>query len=173
VSPGTACEFEGFTGATGEVTCNERVVIGTACCGGCGCIPVEVYFDGTYCWQGVPECKEQNLAQRMLYPHQPTTPNTSYIPPDNVPGSFLLGTGGFAGSEAMGGGAGNAGNAETSSGGNAGFGGNLASTAGGGAGNAGEASAIHAGAGSGGGAGAPITRVGDGGTGEAGAAFAP
>lgn len=98
---GLFCEFEGLSGATVEVTCNQRAVIGLACCGGCGCVPVEVYFDGTYCWQGVPQCAGQGLENRMLVPHEPTTPNPSFTVPPDIPGSYSLGSGGFAGSAAQ------------------------------------------------------------------------
>jgi len=94
------CEFQGFTGATAQVACNQRAVIGMACCGGCGCIPVEVYFDGKYCWQGMPECSNvDSLSNRMLEPHLPTNADSSYTLPGSVPGSFTLGSGGFAGSQ--------------------------------------------------------------------------
>ena len=108
VETASACEFIGFTGATAQVACGQRAVIGTACCGGCGCVPVEVFFDGTYCWQGVPRCEGGALGNKMLYPHAPTTPaDPSYTPPRTVPGTFYLGSGGFGGSDAQGGAAGN------------------------------------------------------------------
>jgi len=91
---GFACEFQGFQGATAKVSCGQRVVIGTACCGGCDCVPVEVYFDGTYCWQGVPQCKLGEFTNQMFFPHLATAPNTSFVPPSGVPGSFYLGSGG-------------------------------------------------------------------------------
>ncbi len=93
-SSGAACEFEGFNGATTQVTCGQQVVIGTACCGGCGCIPVEVYFDGTYCWQGLPKCMLPEFADQVFHPHATTTPNPSFMPPS----SFYLGSGGIGGS---------------------------------------------------------------------------
>jgi len=137
-SHGLACELEGFTGATAQVSCGQRVVIGTACCGECGCVPVEVYFDGSYCWQGVPECKVDALANRMFFPHQTTTPNPSFTPPDMGPGSFYLGSGGFAGSGGAAGGLGFGGGLGFA--GSGGFAGN--------AGNAGNAAAGSAAAGS-------------------------
>jgi len=96
---GFACEFQGFQGATAEVSCGQRVVIGTACCGGCDCVPVEVYFDGSYCWQGVPQCKLGEFTNQMFFPHLTTTPNASFTPPRGVPGSFYLGSGGVPGIE--------------------------------------------------------------------------
>ena len=99
VSTGAFCELEGFTGATAQVACGQRVVIGTACCGGCGCVPVEVFFDGKHCWEGMPQCKGLELDNRMLFPHPPTVPNPSYTPPATAPGAFYLGSGGFGGRE--------------------------------------------------------------------------
>ena len=112
-STNVACEFEGFTGATAQVACGRRVVIGMACCGGCGCVPVEVFFDGNYCWQGVPRCEGGALGNKMLFPHAPTTSNLSYTLPSNVPGSFYLGSGGFAGSGGSAGSSGSAGREAT------------------------------------------------------------
>ncbi|MEI9953811.1 MAG: hypothetical protein WDO74_33755 [Pseudomonadota bacterium] len=97
VSTGIACEFEGFTGATAEVACGQRTVIGTACCGGCGCVPVEVYFDGAHCWQGIPKCTMPSFTDRLWDPHATSTPNTSFVPPS----SFYLGSGGFGGNPAL------------------------------------------------------------------------
>jgi len=100
-STGTTCEFEGFKGATAPVSCGQRAVIGMACCGGCGCVPVEVYFDGTHCWQGFPQCEMEEFRNKMVLPHLPTTPNPSYTPPD--PAVFYFGSGGFGGTGAAGG----------------------------------------------------------------------
>ena len=94
---GFTCEFEGFKGATAEISGGRRAVIGTACCGGCGCTPVEVYFDGTYCWQGIPQCELPQFSDQVFSPHLPTDPNPTFKPPTNVPGTFYLGTGGFGG----------------------------------------------------------------------------
>jgi len=94
---GFSCEFEGFQGATAEVSCGQRAVVGTACCGGCGCTPVEVYFDGTYCWQGMPQCELEQFKDRVFLAHLPTTPNTTFTPPSDLPGSFYLGNGGVGG----------------------------------------------------------------------------
>jgi len=141
---GDHCEFVGFSGATAPASCNQRVVIGTACCGICGCVPVEVYFDGTNCWQGVPQCKEDDLSARMFYPHQPSPANESFTVPDNAPGSFYLGTGGFAGA---GGGVSGSGGATDVSGGSAGSSGGAGNQN---AGSGGEPAHAFAGAGSGG-----------------------
>ncbi|HET7541240.1 MAG TPA: hypothetical protein VFK05_15285 [Polyangiaceae bacterium] len=179
-----ACEFQGFTGATAEVSCNRRVVIGTACCGACGCVPVEVYFDGTDCWQGIPECKEGVFSNRMLFPHEPTTPNPSFTLPTDVFGSFYLGTGGFAGldeqSSAGTGSGGTGGSGEWASAGSIGYAGgrhyglgplagagavlNLAGASGGGAGGGAGAVVDVGGAG---GAGAVVNVGGSGGAGAA------
>ncbi|HKO47868.1 MAG TPA: hypothetical protein VJV79_09095 [Polyangiaceae bacterium] len=94
-STGIACEFEGFTGATAEVACGQRLIVGTACCGGCGCVPVELFFDGTRCWQGIPGCGLDQFNNRLFDPHATTTPNPSFIPPP----SFYLGGGGIGGGD--------------------------------------------------------------------------
>ena len=174
ISTGAFCEFEGFSGATAPTACNQRAVIGTACCGACGCVPVEVYFDGTYCWQGMPQCKEDNLSNRMFYAHLPTTPNASFTLRDDASGSFFLGAGGFAGSGAggaagnSGGDAGNSGSFPVASAGSAGD----PAHASGGAGSGGTGGGAHAEAGSAGQAGAPVT-LGSGGDAHAGSAGAP
>lgn len=89
-STGVACEFEGFTGATAQVACGERVVVGTACCGGCGCVPVELYFDGENCWQGIPSCDLPEFNNLLFDPHATTTPNPAFVPS----GPFYLGEAG-------------------------------------------------------------------------------
>jgi hypothetical protein len=97
-SLGFACEFDGFVGASTSLTCGERAVIGTACCGGCGCVPVEVYFDGKHCWEGVPQCAMDQFSNKMFDPHDPTPPDAPpFTPPTNVPGTFTLGVGGAGG----------------------------------------------------------------------------
>jgi hypothetical protein len=80
------CEFAGFDGATVEVGCGQRASVGVACCGACGCVPVEVYFDGTSCWQGIAECNG-----RLVSPHAPTTPNPSFTPNSSAYGNFYPG----------------------------------------------------------------------------------
>jgi len=102
ISTGFACEFEGFTGATAEVACAQRLVIGTACCGGCGCVPVELFFDGKRCWQGIPKCDFPQFSNKLYSPHPTSEPNPSFIPPV----SFYLGSGGIGGSSANAGGGG-------------------------------------------------------------------
>lgn len=93
VEPWFECEFNGFVGATAQVGWGQRAVIGTACCGACECVPVEVYFDGKQCWQGIPQC-----TGNMVKPHETTTPNPSFTVPTDVYGTFYVGTGGFGGS---------------------------------------------------------------------------
>lgn len=117
-STGVACEFEGFVGASTDVTCGERAVVGTACCGGCGCVPVEVFFDGSRCWQGVPQCTGlDQFSNKFFDPHAPGTKDGNFTRPDGVPGTFFLGSGGIGGSSAADAGAGD------SNGGTAGAGG--------------------------------------------------
>jgi hypothetical protein len=67
-----ACEFMAFAGATKTLSCGETVAVGTTACGLlCGMVTVELFFDGRYCWQGVPECVLPELAGKFLYPHLP------------------------------------------------------------------------------------------------------
>lgn len=100
---GLACELEGFTGATATVACGERVVVGTACCGGCGCVKVELFFDGKHCWQGIPRCDMPELNNLFFNPHAPTTPNPSFVPNGPFyPGDTLPGAGGATDSAAAG-----------------------------------------------------------------------
>ncbi|HYP75559.1 MAG TPA: hypothetical protein VER12_06385 [Polyangiaceae bacterium] len=136
VEPSFTCEFSGFNGATAEVACGQRVVIGTACCGGCGCVPVEVYFDGKYCWQGIPQCTLGPLIDQFFNPRLPTTPNPSFTPPDY----FYLGTGGVPGAAAS---AGNGGSGDAGSANDAGgVGADGGSSAAGRAGNSGNAGSV-------------------------------
>jgi hypothetical protein len=117
VVSGNECEFQGFVGATAQVSCGKPSVVGTACCGACDCVPVEVYFDGTQCWQGTPQCKGRDPSQPpFMQPHPTTTPNPSFTPPSTVFGSFYPGNGGEGGNEAAGGSTGTS-TAGTSSGG--------------------------------------------------------
>lgn len=100
---GAACEFEGLKGASAALSCGEHKVVGLACCGGCGCVPVEVYFDGWSCWQGLPQCSADQFANHMLDPHAPLdTDAPPFVPHTDVPGTFELGSGGFGGSSAGG-----------------------------------------------------------------------
>jgi len=96
VVSGNECEFAGFVGATAQVAWGQAAVIGLACCGQCECVPVEVYFDGVQCWQGIPQCANS----RFVLPHATTTPNPSFTPNTSAYGSFHLGSGGFGGSSA-------------------------------------------------------------------------
>jgi hypothetical protein len=96
VSPqGVLCELDGFTGASVEVACGQRAIVGTACCGECGCVPVEVFFDGKNCWQGVPTCSVSVWANYFLDPHAPGAVDGGWNPAANdggVQGEFYLGT---------------------------------------------------------------------------------
>lgn len=116
ISTGVACEFEGFADATAPVACGERVIVGTACCGGCGCVPVELFFDGENCWQGIPTCQLPEFTNRLFAPHPTTEPNPSFVPD----GPFYLGNGGIGGSGMTGGNTGGTGAGGTSSGNSAG-----------------------------------------------------
>jgi hypothetical protein len=94
LSQDVLCEVEGFAGASAEVGCGQRAIIGTACCGECGCVPVEVFFDGKNCWQGVPTCTVAQWADLFLDPHAPGAADGGWISAANngVTGQFYLGT---------------------------------------------------------------------------------
>ena len=154
---GGYCEFAGFEGASTQVACGERKVIGTACCGGCGCVPVEVFFDGEQCWEGAPQCAYPIFASLMFSPHPPTPANAPpFTPSTDVPGTFYLGGGGIAGSDT-----GSGGSIGFVTGGSGGVGGGEASAGGGGNG---SGAAGSANAGEGGEAGQPNAATIDGGS---------
>jgi hypothetical protein len=90
-SNGLLCELQGFVGASNQVACGQRSVIGTACCGACGCVAVEVFFDGTNCWQGVPTCTASS--DQLFNPHAPGAPDGGWTSAANngVAGQFTLG----------------------------------------------------------------------------------
>jgi hypothetical protein len=71
VPVGFACEFDGFVGATQHAECGVNVSVGTACCGGCGCVAVDVFYDGRRCWQGIPDCALDQFAGKVFAPHAP------------------------------------------------------------------------------------------------------
>jgi hypothetical protein len=156
-STGFACEFEGFVGATAQVACGQHVVIGMACCGGCGCVPVEVFFDGTRCWQGAPQCELPQFTNQFLDPHATTKPNPSFTPPS----SYFLGTGGFGGAQAADPAVGNSG-AANAGGGNGGASGSAGAS--GGAGTSGSAGTGANSAGTSGSAGNSANSAGTGGS---------
>jgi hypothetical protein len=99
------CELEGFVGASADVACGQRALIGTACCGACGCVPVEVFFDGTNCWQGMPTCTAPELAGHFLNPHAPGAADGGWMPDasNGVQGEFYPGTTGPDSADASGG----------------------------------------------------------------------
>jgi hypothetical protein len=70
-SNGANCEFSQFNGYLATLTPGQTATVGTSCCGSCGCIAVKVYYDGTFCWQGVPDCTCCNLQGRWLNPYIP------------------------------------------------------------------------------------------------------
>lgn len=92
VQPWFECEYAGFVGATAQVGWGQSAVIGIACCGACECVPVEVYFDGARCWQGIPQCDG-----KLANPHPTTAPNPAFTPRTDVYGTFYLGSGGYGG----------------------------------------------------------------------------
>jgi len=94
VTPDSLCELQGFVGTSAQVACGQAAIIGTACCGECGCVPVEVFFDGTYCWEGVPTCTVNGLTDQYLDPHAPGALDAGWDPADanGIPGTFSLGT---------------------------------------------------------------------------------
>jgi hypothetical protein len=68
---GIACEFAMFSGASAAVPCGQTATVGTACCGGCGCVAVELFNDGQRCWQGIPDCTLSEFANLFFEPHAP------------------------------------------------------------------------------------------------------
>jgi hypothetical protein len=69
-----SCEFEEFSEASAPVACGQTATVGTACCGACGCVAVEVFYDGARCWQGLPDCSQGAAAEfdgRWFDPHAP------------------------------------------------------------------------------------------------------
>ena len=66
VSAVSYCEFELFKDVSTTVTCGQTVTVGTANCGACGSVAVEVFYDGSHCWQGMPDC-----TGKFVYPHAP------------------------------------------------------------------------------------------------------
>jgi hypothetical protein len=72
--PGFTCEFLEFAGWSATVACGQAAAVGIACCGGCGCVAVDVYYDGRQCWEGIPGCSRGPVAQfagQWLVPHAP------------------------------------------------------------------------------------------------------
>ena len=65
------CEFEMFHDVPAAVTCGQAATVGIANCGLCGMVPVQVFFDGTYCWQGVPDCSLVLFNGKVFDPHAP------------------------------------------------------------------------------------------------------
>ncbi len=69
-----SCELAAFADASAIVACGQTATVGTACCGGCGCVAVEVYYDGRECWEGIPDCPDSavaGFAGRWFDPHTP------------------------------------------------------------------------------------------------------
>lgn len=69
--PGFSCELPKFAGVSATVACGATATVGTACCGACGCVKVEVYYDGEYCWEGFPDCSLPEYAGKLLFPKLP------------------------------------------------------------------------------------------------------
>jgi hypothetical protein len=70
-SVSSACEPNMFADASATVACGQTVTVGTSCCGGCGCVPVQLYFDGKRCWEGMPACALSQFAGKFFDPHAP------------------------------------------------------------------------------------------------------
>jgi hypothetical protein len=66
-----ACELEQYADASADVSCGGTTTLGMACCGGCGCVAVEVYYDGRRCWQGMPDCAISQFTNEFFDPHPP------------------------------------------------------------------------------------------------------
>ena len=68
---GFSCELDQFQGAEATVTCGDKVAVGTTSCGACGSVAVQVFFDGTRCWQGIPDCQQPGFLGTFFLPHDP------------------------------------------------------------------------------------------------------
>jgi hypothetical protein len=71
VSFGAYCEFELFHDVPVTVACGQTATVGIANCGICGSVAVKVYYDGSFCWQGIPDCPSQDFSGKLLDPHAP------------------------------------------------------------------------------------------------------
>jgi len=67
----SACEFELFHDTPATVTCGRTATVGIANCGACGSVAVEVYYDGSHCWQGIPDCQGPLSFGKFFDPHAP------------------------------------------------------------------------------------------------------
>ena len=68
---GFSCELDAFQSASANVACGETSTVGTALCGGCGSVDVQLYFDGTRCWEGLPGCTRPEYSGKFFLPHPP------------------------------------------------------------------------------------------------------
>ncbi|HEX7453818.1 MAG TPA: hypothetical protein VF294_16110, partial [Polyangiaceae bacterium] len=66
------CEFELFNEVQTEVACGQTAAVGVANCGECGSVTVEVFYDGSHCWEGIPDCAPPGVFGKFLYPHAPS-----------------------------------------------------------------------------------------------------
>jgi hypothetical protein len=65
------CEFELFHDTPATVTCGQTATVGIANCGLCGSVAVQVFYDGSHCWQGVPDCQGSVSFGKLFDPHAP------------------------------------------------------------------------------------------------------
>jgi hypothetical protein len=68
---GNYCEFELFHDTPVTVTCGQTASVGIANCGTCGTVAVKLYYDGSLCWQGIPDCPLPGAAGKLIDPHAP------------------------------------------------------------------------------------------------------
>jgi hypothetical protein len=65
------CEFNLFLDTPVTVTCGQTAIAGIADCGGCGKVAVEVFYDGSRCWEGIPDCPLPGFSGELVSPHAP------------------------------------------------------------------------------------------------------
>jgi hypothetical protein len=63
-----ACEFNPFVGLGASLAPGQVASIGSVNCGSCGLVTVQVYYDGSRCWEGFPSCPSFGAWQSPYVP---------------------------------------------------------------------------------------------------------